>query len=69
MVILNLDQHGLLLLYMKFITIVTLIFQMGFQNPKHTNWIHRFKIEKFLKNEKSNERNVWVSKSHIFQKK
>ena len=43
-------------------------FPKGFQNPKYTNWIHRFKIEKFLKNEKFNERNVWVSKSHIFQK-
>ena len=39
-----------------------------FQNPKHSNWINRFRIEKFLNDEKSNIRNVWVSKSHIFQK-
>ena len=43
-------------------------FPNGFQNPKHANWINRFSIENFLNNEKSNTRNVWVSKSHIFQK-
>ncbi|MFL2573908.1 MAG: sulfotransferase domain-containing protein [Flavobacteriales bacterium] len=44
-------------------------FPHAFQNPKHTNWINRFRIEDFLNNEKSTIRNIWVSKSHIFQER
>ena len=44
-------------------------FPHAFQNPKHSNWINRFRIEDFLNNEKSNIRNIWVSKSHIFQER
>ncbi len=44
-------------------------FPNNFQNPKHANWINRFRIEDFLNYENSNIRNIWVSKSHIFQQK
>ena len=54
---------------MKSTNIVILIFPYAFQNPKHSNWINRFRIEDFLNNEKSNIRYIWISKSHIFQEK
>ena len=44
-------------------------FPYAFQNPKHSNWINRFRIEDFLNNEKSNIRDIWISKSHIFQER
>jgi hypothetical protein len=44
-------------------------FPNGFQNPKHTNWINRFKINEFLKDNNSKTKDIWISKSHIFQNK
>ena len=43
-------------------------FPLGFQNPKHKNWIHRFRIERFLMSKSSKNNSQWISKSHIFQK-
>ena len=43
-------------------------FPNSFQNPKHKNWIHRFKISDFLVSSSSKKRSLWVSKTHIFQK-
>ena len=44
-------------------------FPNGFQNPKHANWINRFKINKFLKDNESKIKDTWISKSHIVEKK
>ena len=44
-------------------------FPNGFQNPKHTNWINRFKINEFLKDNESKIKDTWISKSHIVEKK
>jgi hypothetical protein len=44
-------------------------FPKEFQNPKHVNWIHRFKIDRFLSSDVCKTRNLWISKSHIFQDK
>ena len=42
-------------------------FPKAFQNPKHKNWIHRFKIKDFLLSSSSKESLLWISKTHIFQ--
>jgi len=44
-------------------------FPNGFQNPKHANWINRFKINEFLKDNESKIKDTWISKSHIVEKK
>jgi hypothetical protein len=44
------------------------IFPKDFQNPKHKNWINRYKIEKFLKSESFYRKKFWISKTHIFDR-
>ena len=44
-------------------------FPNKFQNPKHSNWIHRYRINDFLISDDCQESSVWISKSHIFQEK
>jgi hypothetical protein len=44
-------------------------FPKTFQNPKHKNWIHRYRIHDFLNSDFFSSSPVWISKSHIFQEK
>ncbi|MBT7895680.1 MAG: hypothetical protein HN564_01670 [Flavobacteriales bacterium] len=44
-------------------------FPLKFQNPKHKNWIHRYRIHDFFNSNDSLDSPLWISKSHIFQEK